>query len=78
MQRITKSMLEAKEKSVNQYLSKIKLRVAYRYNYTAIDIQKSDSGIMLDTLISGLTKREAFNILNAIETVLWNELKAVW
>jgi hypothetical protein len=53
----------------------IKLKVAYRYGYTAIDVL-DDDGKMRDTLIAGLTKSEAFNILSAIERILmWENEK---
>jgi len=70
--RITKADLEVKEKRVNQLLKKIQLKIAGRYGYTAIDIYEGDR--LRDTLISGLTKREAYNILDAIETILTLEL----
>jgi TATA-binding protein-associated factor Taf7 len=79
--RISKNDLEAMEKRVNQLLNSIKLKVAYRYSYAAIDVL-DDDGKVRDTLIAGLTKSEAFSILSAIERILrWEnkekELKEV-
>jgi hypothetical protein len=71
-ERITKEDLEIKSKRVNEYLKKINLIPAYRYDYTAIDITDK-TGRMIDTLIAGLTKREAFDILSSIENVLRRE-----
>jgi energy-converting hydrogenase Eha subunit F len=61
--------LEYVEKTVNYYLKNIQLKVARRYNYIAIDIYKRDGGI-IDTLIAGLSKREAYDILSSIARVL--------
>jgi len=66
--RIKKKDLEAKERHVNQLLDKIKLKVCYRYNYVAIDILKE--GRVYDTLVAGLTKKQAYQILDAIDRVL--------
>jgi translation initiation factor IF-3 len=69
--RITKQDLEAKEKRINELLEKdtnIKIKVSYRYNYVAIDIFLGNK--IFDTLIAGLTKKEAYNILESIEKAL--------
>jgi hypothetical protein len=69
--RITKQDLEAKEKRVNELLDKngnLRLKVSYRYNYVAIDIFLGNK--IFDTLIAGLTKKEAYNILESIEKAL--------
>jgi hypothetical protein len=70
MQIITKEDLAYKETHVNCLLKKCKLKVAYRYNYVAIDILDKNSGNMKDTLIAGLTKRQAYDILEAISRIL--------
>jgi len=67
--RVTKKDLERIEKNVNLLLSNIELRVAYRYNYVAIDVYKKD-GSVLDTLEAGLTKNEAYRILASIYRAL--------
>jgi hypothetical protein len=66
--RITKKDLTVKEGRVNELLKNIKLKVSYRYNYIAIDITKE--GKILDTLIAGLTKPQAYDILECLERVL--------
>jgi len=69
--RISKRDLKAIESRVNSRLKKIELRVSYRYGYVAIDIYRD--GVNCDTLIAGLTNKEAFNILECIERVLMLE-----
>jgi hypothetical protein len=66
--KITKKDLAVKEKRVNDLLKNIGLKVSYRYSYVAIDIMRE--GNVMETLISGLTKREAYDILDSIERVL--------
>jgi hypothetical protein len=70
--RISKEDLEYMEHRVNSYLKNIRLKVAGRYNYIAIDMYKKD-GSVLDTLAAGLTKREAYEILRCIAEVLRRE-----
>jgi hypothetical protein len=67
--RITKKDLTVKEGRVNGLLKNIKLKVSYRYNYVAIDITNTE-GKILDTLIAGLTKPQAYDILECLERVL--------
>jgi len=74
--KITKQNLEAKEKRVNGLLRNIQLKISYRYNYTAIDITDKQGNIKT-TLIAGLTKTEAYNILDCIEAVLTLEQKPI-
>jgi len=64
-----KKDLSIKEQRVNDLLENIKGKIAYRYDYTAIDLVYPD-GTMHDTLTAGLTKREAYQILDAIEAIL--------
>jgi hypothetical protein len=66
--RVSKEDLAVKEKRVNDLLKNIGLRVSYRYGYVAIDIMRN--GNIMETLIAGLTKREAYDILDSIERVL--------
>lgn len=73
--RIRKSDLENAEDRVNALLNNIKLKVSYRYGYTAIDIL-DDKGRVLVTLVAGLTKREAYDVLHAIHTVIREERSA--
>ena len=54
---------------VNKLLRNIYLRVERRYNYFALDVYGKD-GELIDTLASGLTKRDVYNILLSVETVL--------
>jgi hypothetical protein len=67
--RITKNDLKVKEERVNGLLRNVKLKVGFRYDYTAIDVADKE-GRIISTLISGLTKRQAFYILDSIEQVL--------
>jgi len=67
--RIGKKDLEDMEKSVNELLSNVKLRVSQRYDYIAIDILKSD-GTVIDVLEAGLTKYQAYSILRSLYEVL--------
>jgi len=67
--RITKKDLEIAEKRVNDLTKQCNIRVSYRYNYVALDLE-TKQGTTFDTLVTGLTKREAHRILYAIEQVL--------
>jgi len=69
--RITRKDLEAKEMRVNLLLHRISLRVGGRYGYTAIDIYRN--GKLVDTLVAGLTKKQAYTVLDCIERVLREE-----
>jgi hypothetical protein len=66
--RVTEKDLRIQEKRVNDLLKNIQVKVAFRYNYTAIDLVKN--GVMTDTLITALSKRMALDILEAIERLL--------
>jgi diphthamide synthase subunit DPH2 len=72
--KITGKDLEEAVKRVNSILDNIELIISYRYNYVAIDMKSRKRGMLIDTLISGLTKREAYNILKCIETVWTQEI----
>ena len=61
--------LKLAESLANLYLKRVKLRVEGRYGYTAIDLTHPD-GRVIDTLIAGLTKRQALQILQAIKRLL--------
>jgi len=63
--RVTKRDLEKKVERVNYLLRNVKLKVAYRFGYTAIDVMKNN--VPFETLISGITKRQAYDILDCIE-----------
>jgi hypothetical protein len=71
-ERISKSDLAIREERVNDLFkalgSKLGLKVGYRYGYTAIDLLKDDK--MWGTFVSGLTRREAYDILCSIERIL--------
>jgi len=70
--RITWSDLEAKEKRLNEILEPIttvRVKVEGRYGYTAIDmynVGEDGRRMMIDTLIAGLTKGQANDVLYAI------------
>jgi hypothetical protein len=59
---------------INAKLEKIQIRVAHRYNYTAIDLYDKQTGEYMFPLIAGLTKRQAYEILEAINTILRHEI----
>jgi hypothetical protein len=66
--RITKENLKIQEERINYYLKNVKVKVAFRYNYVAIDLQKDNA--IIDTLITGLSKPMCSEILEAIERLL--------
>jgi len=68
--RITDRDLEAKERRVNFCLRKTDVKVSGRYGYTAIDIVDRENPHGVRTLISGLTKRDAYYFLDAMENLL--------
>jgi hypothetical protein len=68
--RITKMDLEAKEKMVNFCLRNVNVKASERYGYTAIDIVDRKNPYGVRTLISGLTKRDAYYFLDAMENLL--------
>jgi len=72
--RVTKEDLMEKQKRVNEALRNINIKVCFRYNYTALDLLDKQ-GKIIDTVVAGITKIEAFRILNSIETVLLYEGK---
>ena len=69
--RVTKRDLEEAEKRVNFYLDNVKVRVSRRYNYYAIDVYDKNEEHVIDTLASGLTAREAKEILDSIARLLY-------
>jgi hypothetical protein len=70
MERIKNYDLMIREKQVNELLSNIQLKVSKRYGYVAIDILDKKTNNVKSTLIAGLTKRSAYDILTCIEIVL--------
>ena len=73
--RTTYSQLKELEKRVNHYLRNVKVRVSKRYDYYAIDLYHPSGEYQLDTLVSGLTAKEAREILEALANVLWYEFE---
>jgi len=73
--RINKNILKETEAFVNGELkligSPLWLKVGYRDGYVEIDICLSETGEMIDTLITALTKKEAYNILYSISRLLY-------
>ena len=71
-ERITNEDLKRAEEWVNYYLEPYgyEVHVGRRYGYKAIDIYRAGGGI-LDTLKSGLTSREVYDILRGMERVLY-------
>ena len=67
--RVNKQDLAIREERVNSLLKKVKVKVAFRYNYAAIDLA-NDKGIMIETLAAGLTKPQVYEILCCLERVL--------
>jgi hypothetical protein len=70
-----KEILDAMADRVNARTKNIKLKVARRYDYYAIDMY-SPNGNVIDTLIAGLSAKETEDILSAIERVLMKEGRA--
>lgn len=73
--RITKKDLENMEKQLNLLLKNISVKVCYRYNYVAIDLYSKNNNC-IDTLITGLTKKETYDYLSSLRTLL-NYEKAI-
>lgn len=71
-ERITVKDLENAQEYANDFLKHINLKVGFRYGYTAIDVTDKD-GRIFDTLIAGLTKRQAYDLLYALGKALWLE-----
>jgi len=65
--RITKKDLEIKEGRLNPFLPKVKIKLSYN-SYIAINLEKD--GQIIDTLVSGLTKKQAYNILVVVEIIV--------
>jgi hypothetical protein len=70
-----REILDAMADRVNARTKNIKLKVARRYDYYAIDMY-SPNGNIIDTLIAGLSAKETEDILSAIERVLMKEGRA--
>jgi len=68
--RITDKDLKVKEKAVNELLDKVQVKIGHRYSYTAIDLVSKENNTMITTLIAGLSRKEAFEFLEAIQTLL--------
>jgi len=68
--RITKDDLRALEKWVNRLLRNVQVRVEYRNGHTAIDMHHHSSGRCMRTVLTGLTKKEAGDVLYAIDVIL--------
>jgi hypothetical protein len=66
--RVREADLELAEKVTNSYLKSVQLKVGYRYGYTAIDIVRD--GQVIDTLVAGLTKGQAFDLLTTVQKLL--------
>ena len=73
MIRITREDLRQRATDVNYYLKKSQLHVGHRYSKAAIDVYHPSSNHILKTIRSGLSNRECYDILNALEVVLWIE-----
>jgi hypothetical protein len=67
--RASRKDLEALEERVNALLKRVRLHVCHRNGYTAIDVVAKD-GRTIDTLTAGLTMREAYELLAALERSL--------
>ena len=69
--RTTNAELKRAEEDVNYYLEPYgyEVKVGRRYDYYAIDIYHIDGG-MYDTLRTGLTKGEAYDILYTMSRIL--------
>jgi len=67
--RVTWSDVETAAERLNYYLKKVNVKPGRRYGYTALDVTDKE-GNMKDTLIAGLTMREARDWMNAMENLL--------
>lgn len=72
--RIKTDDVAASADRLNSFLKRVNVRVAGRYGYTALDLVDKEGGAVVDTLIAGLTKREAKEFLDAMERLLRYEL----
>ena len=67
--RVTWSDVERAAERLNYYLKNVNVKPGRRYGYTALDVTDKE-GNMKDTLIAGLTMREARDWMNAMENLL--------
>jgi hypothetical protein len=70
---IMQQYIENLEKTINEKLKNIDIRVARRYNYYAIDSYHKGTNDCLDTIQTGMTRKELIQTLEAIKRVLWYE-----
>ena len=75
-ERTTLADIRRAEEWVNEYLVPrgYEVHIGQRYGYKAVDIYQADGGL-LDTLVSGITAREAYDILRGMERVLYLALE---
>jgi hypothetical protein len=64
-----KEILDAMAERVNARTKNVKVKVARRYDYYAIDMYDSE-GHVIDTLVAGMNARETENVLSSIERLL--------
>lgn len=60
------------ERLVNGMLEKVEVHVGGRYGYYAIDLYDKDGG-MVDTVRTGMSKKEAYDCLVVMEGILRRE-----
>lgn len=75
MERVGWTELERKTERVNELLERQMLKPSTRYGYVAIDVCDRE-GRVCETLLAGLTRREALDFLDALERVLLREGRA--
>ena len=66
MNRVTKVQLDNMCEAVNTCFEKSAVIVAGRYNYTALDLGWKHSSSIQSTIATCLTKRQAYEILDAM------------
>jgi hypothetical protein len=63
------------EKAINEKLVNIDIKVRKRYNYYAIDSYGKGTNILIDTIQTGMTRKELISTLEAIKRALKYEGK---
>jgi len=65
--------IESLEKTINEKLKNINIQVQRRYGYYAIDSYRKGTNNCLDTIQTGMTRKELIETLEAIKRILWYE-----
>jgi len=65
--------IENLEKMVNEKLKNVDIRVQRRYGYYALDVYHKGTKDCLDTIQTGLSRKELIETLEAIKRTLYYE-----